>query len=419
MKKLISILIAMITAINGLPAGQLTEENVQAYVAPDCEAVAEFIADHLSDFVREYNETLAEGEASLQASYCEATMPVYITTTNQNGVYLDFDGDNGYLIVVDNYEIAAYATQGDLSYLREQETLMYSLYDGFLYYDAEGNLIPYEGTTAMTEADWEAYLQTELERSYQGQSGNGSDGQIYDPDAFVKDKYGTGYSVYNSNILKNFQYVSQYDLSIYYKLQNGTRYSEGNCSLAAIYALMNYLQASGKYTELPKASAITSYAATKDSFYNKYKQNGNYSITTPKILPKLYASIRNYAITHYGYEVGGTNPFYIATIIQQVGKQYGYTLKANHILIWSYEGQAVKEIDAGYPVIWNMANSDTYGSHSTVVTGYRTYRKTKTFLGMKLYSYVKLLALNDNWNKSVRYFDFTNYYAFGSFVQVH
>lgn len=418
MKKLISILIAILTAINGLPAATVTEENIHTYVAPDCEAVAEFIVENLSDFVREYNETLEEGEEPLQASYCEATIPVYITTTNQDGVYLDFDGDNGYLVVVDNYEIAAYATQGDLAYLRGQEPLVYSIYDGFLHYDGEGNLIPYEGATAMTEADWEAYTLTPLGKSYQGQSGNGSDGQIYDPDAFVKDKYGSGYSVYSSKTLKNFQYVSQYDLSIYYQLKNGSRYSEGNCSLAAIYALLNYLQASGKYPKLPKASAITSYAATKDGFYSKYKKDSNYVITTPKILPKLYVDIRNYAVKKYGYEVAGTNPFHIATIIQQVGKQYDYNLKANHILIWSYEGQAVKEIDAGYPIIWNMANSDTYGSHSTVVTGYRTYRKTKTFLGMKLYSYVKLMALNDNWNKSVRYFDFTNYYAFGSFVQV-
>lgn len=417
MKRIISIIIAIITAMQGVPAGQVTEENIRDYVAPDCETVATFIVDHLSEFTAEYNKELEEGEAPMLATSCEFSVPVYITTTEQDGVYLDFDGDNGYMIVVDNYEIAAYAASGDLPYLREQESALYSLYDGFVYYDAEGNLVPY-AAEAMTEADWEEYSRVVLEKSYNGQKGKGSDGQIYNPDAFVKDKYGSGYSVYNSKILKNFQYVSQSDLSVYYEMKDGKKYSEGNCSLAAVYALMNYLQSSGKYPKLPKASSIVSYQATKDTFYNKYKKKSNYVIETPKILPKLYVNIRDYAEKQYGYEVSGSNPFNIGTIVQQVGKQYGYNLKTNHILVWSYENQVVNELKGNHPIIWNMANSSTYGSHSTVVVGYRTYRKTKSFLGIKMYDYVKLMALNDNWNKSVQYFDFTNYLAFGSFVKV-
>lgn len=417
MKRIISIIIAIITAMQGVPAGQVTEENIRDYVAPDCETVATFIVDHLAEFTAEYNKELEEGEAPMRATSCEFSIPVYITTTEQDGVYLDFDGDNGYMIVVDNYEIAAYAAQGDLPYLRDKESALYSIYDGFVYYDADGNLVPY-AVEAMTEADWEEYSRVSLEKRYNGQKGSGNDGQIYDPDAFVKDKYGSGYSVYSSKTLKNFKYVSQSELSVYYEVRNGSRYSEGNCSLAAAYALMNYLQSSGKYPKLPKSSATVSYQANKDTFYNKYKQKSNYAIETPKILPALYVAIRDYAEKQYGYEVSGTNPFNIATMVKQVGKQYGYNLKTSHIVVWSYETQAVKEIDAGYPIIWNMANSSTYGSHSTVVTGYRTYRKTKSFLGIKINSYVKLMALNDNWNKSVQYFDFTNYLAFGSFVKV-
>ena len=402
MKQLICILIAILTAINGVSAPQVTEENIQTYIAPDCQSVANFIAEHLPLFVKEYNGALEEGEEPMEATACDAIMPVTITTTNQQAVCLDFNGDNGYLIVADDYEIVAHQTKGEVP-----ATKFYSLYDGFLYEDGAGNLLPYDQPKPMTEEDWIAASKEK------------QDGEIYNPDLFVKQQYGTGYKLYKSKELKNFKYMSQYDLSIYYELKNGVRHSEGNCALSSIYALLNYLQESGKYKKLPKASAITSYAATKkDPFYNKYKQKGNYVITTPKILPKLYENIRSYAVQNYGYEVGGVNPFHIATMIKNVGKQYGCNIKANHILIWSYEGQVVKEIDSGYPTIWNMANSSTYGSHSTVVTGYRTYRKEKTFLGIKLYDYVKLLALNDNWNKSVRYFDFTNYIAFGSFVQV-
>jgi len=78
----------------------------------------------------------------------------------------------------------------------------------------------------------------------------------------------------------------------------------------------------------------------------------------------------------------------------------------------------VSEIDSGYPIIWNMASSSTYGSHSTVVTGYKTYCKTTNIIGINFYSYVNLMQLNDNWTSAPRFMDFTNYYAFGSFVKV-
>lgn len=76
------------------------------------------------------------------------------------------------------------------------------------------------------------------------------------------------------------------------------------------------------------------------------------------------------------------------------------------------------EINGGHPIIWNMATSSTYGFHSTVVIGYKTYTKTTTVLGINFYSYVNLMELNDNWEKVSRYFDFTSYIGVGSFVQV-
>lgn len=163
----------------------------------------------------------------------------------------------------------------------------------------------------------------------------------------------------------------------------------------------------------------TSYDAKKDSFYQTYAKKSNYQIVTPKSLPKLYLSVRNYAIKNYNYKVSGTNPFNIGNIIKGVANEYGYnSIKTSHILIWSYDGQVLSEINAGYPTIWNCANSSTYGSHSMVVTGYKQYRKTTTILGIKFYSYVDLMQVNDNWSSSARYFDFTNYGAFGSFVKV-
>lgn len=413
MQKIISLLLAVLTIINGGMGVTITDENIQEYLPSDYASVAEFIVENLTVFAGEYNKQIEDEGDAFEATSCEFTAPIYVHTFDQEGLYLDFNDDNGYMIVVNDYTVVAFETKGDYSYLRGQDYLHYSVYDGFLYDDGTGNFIPYY-YQQMTEEDCEEYSKTVLE-SYSGQS-KGKDGTIYDPYAFVKDKYGSGYSVYQQKSLSSYQYVSQYDLSIYYEKKNNSTYSEGNCSLASIYSLMNYLRTSGKYKNLPSGSKV--YSATKDSFYKKYSKKSNYTIEKNKRLPILYYEIREYAKDHYGYEVNGTNPFNIETIIEKVGREYNCNINANHILIWSYEKQVVKEIDAGYPTIWNMANSSSYGSHTTVVTGYKTYRKTTSVFGIKIYSYVKLLQLNDNWRTSARYFDFTNYNAFGSFVKV-
>lgn len=412
MKKVLALLLALIATINGNSNVIITENNISEYIESDCETVANFIIENINLFVEEYNEQLEEDLTQFEASSCEKMIPVYVVTIEEEGIYIDFDGDNGYMIILDDYEVIAFETSGDIDYIKELEYTYYSIYDGFLYIDND-NYVPYD-FQEITENEWEEFYQIEMQGSYAGQE-SGTDGEIVDTDAYVADRYGNGYTVYDENKLIGYKYVTQGALSIYFK--NGTD-SEGNCSLASIYSLMNYLQRSGKYPDLPSSSSYVKYYATSDSFYSKYANDDTYVIKSPVVWPELYLKVRNYAVKNYGYEVDGTNPFNIETIIKEVGKEYGYTLSTNHILVWTYEAQVVDEIDAGYPIIWNMANSSTYNSHTAVVTGYKTYRKTTTILGIKFYSYVQLMQLNDNWNASARYFDFTNYNLFGSFVKV-
>ncbi|MBM6724550.1 C39 family peptidase [Pseudoflavonifractor phocaeensis] len=379
----------------------------------------------LSSYIYENTDTLAtiyetafpESEKTFSATSVEFQIPVYVVTLDKEGVYLDFNGDNGYMILVDGNDVIAWETTGDLGYLKGLNSTYYSIFDGFGYY-AGTQFLPY-CREYLTEEELQS-INFSSNEPYEGQNSAG-DGDIVTPSTYVSDRYGPGYKVENGDsksLPKSFSYFRQWDLSIYYEIKNGSKYSEGNCSLSSIFALMNYLKTSGKYTSLPSASSKTSYDATKDSFYTKYKNKSNYSIETPKQLPNLYLAIRQYAIDNYGYEVSNTNPFNITTIIKDIGSKYGETISANHVLVWSYESQVVNQIDAGYPVIINVANSSTYGSHSMVVTGYSLYTKTNTVAGLNIKDYVKLIKVNDNWSAGARYFDFTNYVALGSFVTV-
>jgi hypothetical protein len=380
--------------------------------------VSSYISENTDTLASIYKTAFPESQESFNASSVEFQIPVYVVTLDKEGIYLDFNGDNGYMILVDGNEVVAWEPSGDLSYLKQLSSTYYSIFDGFGYYEGD-QFLPYD-REYLTEQELQA-INFSSNKPYKGQNSAG-DGDIVTPSSYVADRYGSGYKVETGNsksLPKTFSYFKQWDLSIYYQTKkDGLEYSEGNCTLSSIFALMNYLKSSGKYTSLPAASSKTSYDATKDSFYSTYKNKNDYRIDTPKSLPNLYLAIRQYATDNYGYEVGETNPFNVTTIIKDIGKKYSETISASHILFWSYESQVVDQIDNGYPVIINVSNSSTYGSHSMVVTGYSLYTKTTTVDGLNVKNYVKLIKVNDNWSSSARYFDFTNYVAFGSFVTV-
>lgn len=417
MKNFLSFLIALLTAVSGVTVGQINESNIEEYLNPDCESVSEFIVENLSELGKEYNNTLEEGELSFNATSCEFSIPVHITTTNQDAVYLDFDGNNGYMIVADEYNVIACETTGDLEYLKGLENTYYSLFDGFVYYE-DGKTVAFNRPT-YTQEEIDEFLKTELKGSdsYDGQSTKGDDGEIYDPDKYVADRYDSDYKVDEENLLKDFDYILQYNLSSYYNYVDGRKFSEGNCSLVSAYVVLNYLRKIGKYPTLPNDNVWVD--ATRDSFYSKYNKDADYDVHEKKLLPRLYKEIRDYCIKEFGYEFDGTNPFNITDIIEDNARKFGARVTADHHIIYSFEDEVVDQIDKGYPSLWNMAMSSTYGDHTTVVTGYKVYKKVKKILGIKFNSYVKLLALHDNWNSSVRYFDYSTYYGIGSFITVH
>lgn len=389
-----------------VPEEECTTQMLSGYISENTNALSSI-----------YESAFPERQESFNASSVEFQIPVYVITLDEEGIYLDFDGDNGYMIIVDGNDVVAWEPSGDLAYLKELNSTYYSIFDGFGYYEGT-QFLPYD-REYLTEQELQA-INFSANNPYDGQNSAG-DGDIVAPSSYVSDRYGSGYKIETGDskaLPKTFSYFRQWDLSIYYETKGNSEYSEGNCTLSSIFALMNYLKSSGKYTSLPAASSKTSYDATKDAFYSTYKNNSNYRIDTPKSLPNLYLAIRQYAIDNYGYEVDESNPFNITTIIKNIGKKYDETISASHILIWSYESQVVDQIDAGYPVIINVANSSTYGSHSMVVTGYALYTKTTSVGGLNVKDYVKLIRVNDNWSGSARYFDFTNYAALGSFVTV-
>lgn len=321
---------------------------------------------------------------------------LYVDPVNPKQAYfIDILGENGYLIVDSENNLYQYQVDGDYPQLTDAEDVCFSPYDGLMYtYKKKKHMVT--GSMQVVPE------QRERLTAYTGQKTAG-DGDIYQPQSYVTDRYGSEYSVVNAKSLPNFLYVSQADTSIYYR-GRGSR-SEGNCTLNAMYNALNYISTTAYAGYLPTSNNITTVNAKNDAFYSKYSSDRNYVIVTPKVLPQLYAEIRAYAIEAHGYEVEALTQLEVEDVVSQMLIRYGSPLTAKNYYSASYYEQVLVPISRGLPVLNNVTKSSTYGSHSMVVTGYQVYANTRELGDLRLQDYLLLLQVADGWSTDPRYYD--------------
>lgn len=383
--------------------------------------VADYIKKNTKKFVKAYNETVSKSSEKLKATSVAKQIPVKIVDDNTKGIYVDFNKDNGYIVIDAKGIIIDFEVEGDLSYINRKKLVYYSLTEGFVYFDSKKNMISYKKGVA-TEEKWKEALKKN--KIYDGTD---SSRIIIDPDKYVADRYGSKYTlIAEKSLPKKYPYEKQFDNTVYYTIKDDLLYSESNCTLNSVYTSLSYLKTTKKkYKAFPSVNKKIKFDAKKDSFYKKFKKDSNYDIQTPKKLPKLYYTIRQYAITKGYYHIKsgfltteGTWPFDITKLIKGVGSKYDIEMKPKQILIYTFTNQVKKEIDAGYPTLFNMTMHSVYGAHSIVVTGYREYvRKTK-FLFFDIKEKVQIMKISDNWNKDAVYFDYDEYNGLGSFIKI-
>ena len=411
-----SIIALLIAVLNSVGIVGVNENNIGYYVEPDCVAVADFIEENLDKFVTEFSK---ESEDEWLATSVEDRKQVIDIDSNEEYTYLDFDGDNGYAIIGNEYDFKDFTYKGDLEYTKEPNILYWSSYDGFVYKDGEEYLRC--GTQYLTEEELKEYVF-----NYDGQLGDdagigviksGSDA-IENIDKYLEDRYGGKwtYDEKNSKSLTNYKDVYQADYAVY----DG---GEGNCTLSAFYGIFRYLRDNKNFSGLPNYEVYVD--TSKDSFGKNLKKR-NVQI------PKIYEQIRACAIE---YDYTTSSNFWTSANMAQWGndalanmgyKSNWYKTYAKMYLLWSFRGQVVSNINAGYPVMWNQARGN-YGNHSMVVKGYKTYTKTRKIWFIKWTEEKHFMEMNDNWrNKkcSTTYIDYEGYSGdliregFGTFVVV-
>lgn len=167
----------------------------------------------MSEFIYQYNSS--DNPNKSNASSIEHEAIVYLTFKNEYAYYLDFDENNGYLIVDSNYCFQEFEVEGDLIFLKEIDYTFYNALDKFMYYDHEHNTyIPFEVSEfddSLLISGFSADAASSSDGQYSDTTG---EGQIYDLDAYVAQNY-SKYSKQSIQIIPNYKWIYQYDTSIF------------------------------------------------------------------------------------------------------------------------------------------------------------------------------------------------------------
>lgn len=390
--------ILMFLPFISIASSETLNEDITDIIDCDCISVSTYIEDNLSTFVSEYNLNYPEDE--WKASYIEDKKTVTDIDSDEQYYYLDFDADNGYAIVGNEYNLIDFSTNGDLSYTKEVDSLLWRKYDGFIYKN-DSQYLRYSANY-MTEEELAQYSF-----NYNGKISNdystGSDCIINIP-LYLVSRYKGGdewyYSNEESNFLDGYQNVYQDDFAK----------GEGNCTLSAYYGIFQYLRDYKNLTELPRETI------TNDDGFE---------------IPEIYSHILNCA-KEYGYEKNSIpwTSINMASWGKNALKEMGYPSKRNKsyihmFLTWSFDEQVVKNINAGYPIMWNQARGN-YGCHSMIVKGYETYKRERKWWFIRWAEKKHFIVINDNWTKEYpsTYIDFDGYAndylneGFGTFVSI-
>ncbi len=403
-------------------------------IGDKADSIIKTVQDYVSRNLPVFDEMFKVLGEAFYATSVEKVIPC--TVINEKGeeekaAYVDFNGNYGYVIVSADKFVYAYKSEGNLDVINRLDSVTYSLTDGFVYFDGE-KYVPYdfEGNKPDTSFTYEYFLEYFNYIS--------SDGSIDNPDEYVEEIYGKGYVVSSQNELEDFDYLRQFDTSIYIKYSDDKKFinSEGNCALNALTSAFSYIaKMAGKTTDkkfaaLPTLNDKVKIYATEDPFFDKYKNDvynyslnptGNYKINGYNYstgvcngydVPALYKDIRTYTINHCDYETGGLAPAEFDKIVPDFMAKYGITDEnvKGFLDIGSFGAIVKPEIDKGYPVLWSVYNSTTYHDHTTTATGYKVYLKTVEVKGLTVISdIVILLEINDNWAGKPTYFDYTKF----------
>ncbi len=357
-------------------------------------------ANYICNNLEEVNEYVIEHGGMGRISYC-IIQKITIEGFNEKtkGVYIDFDGLNGFMTLGPNFIVYDYSFEGK-SIIEDglKDKLVFNILDGYTFKGIETETLPKD---------------TEMYGGYIGYDGVADDGTIEYLDDYVEDRYGTGYNIYKSENASTRNGALQLDLSVYIKLGDGFISSEGNCGLVSAYNLLMHYRYDRYYAGLPYGYTYRYYNPSieerdlyldkrAEGIYRIYDTNiGDYGVQ--RRFSYLYIEARLEANDINGSPESLT-VYESRDILNNVMENNNYTTRFKVIEIWSMN-VVTSRIDNGEGILWSTINS-AYGNHTMFVAGYDIYLKETRFLFFTIKTYKNFFELRDGHNEEARYYDF-------------
>lgn len=431
-----------------LTTGQYTAAAEEAIAVPErnlavCERTLTTIDKDVMSLVDAYNDVYEN--AAWAATEIEYSSPVFLIEDNKYGMYLDFDADNGYAVITTDKKIYGLETSGDLEYLRNGKEIYYSYIDGFMFVDNNKQLQKYESENNIEDDVYDGAQARQVNNTgtditisygdssisinraptandmtvYPGQTEAG-DGEITPSkiDDYVSSRY-PNFTLdtrdnYNAS---RFEYAHQFATSYYVQEYDTVTYSEGNCSLNAMYNVMRDWGKRGlikipySQTEDIRSSILNDrlYATYGKGTKTGKDSNGTYkwvanSDSRLSVMPTLYSNIRSYALNNGYTPVNGYNRSKVPATMEYVANfLYNNNLDVEHTTNVS---TVTNSIWLNRVCYLSINGSSTYGNHGVAVVGYHKYSKeTKINNSYSIMEYKYFYEIADGWNYSSRIFD--------------
>lgn len=428
----VALLISSFIPLISLTALAYAESSPKLWTYADCISVLNFVEKNFEQFVADYNQAFSETQ--LNASYIEYSCIINLVEDDNFGLYIDFNGDNGYAVMTGNYNIYELKVEGDLQTIKEMEEVYYSYIDGFVYIDENNN---YQRIIKDERIPSNVSTQSTV---YPGQSRPG-DGEI--ERTYIKDYVAQRYPEFvydscNESVSLGFDYEDQSSTSYYIKFpcdKDGNKLSnysnsEENCSVTALCNLLrswtrksfisgidyssrtNICEAIKKdfyyilygVKRVSTASTNTSVLSGGDTNSEYYYWRTNYTWYLDSML-NLYSNLRVYAIAKYGFSpvkgLSTDNAMDVATYVAKNTYNVDISLSKTDSV-----ATAINSIDSGKAVYMAMYNSISYGNHAVALIGYHRYTfKINLSSSFALTFYAHFYQLADGWHNSAYYFD--------------
>lgn len=383
------------------------------------------------DFLSSFNNYLENHNISTFKTKDIEYKRIIQDSENNQYLYLDFKGNNGFILIKNDNRIVLFDADVDLPSLRENNDVWFS----------DCNFVTSDGVL-----EWRINNQTN--RSSSRTFSPGFIAALYpniieynDIPTLLSTKYSltSNWFLYDSGRLDGLSSGMDSDgycefddsVYVYYDSVNNVYYSEGNCGIiSTANAISYYSKYNSSCSSMPSYSSSTNVTPSIDepavladySLHNYYPKSSTVTIHTISNDVRLNAISAGY--TCYG----GMNDYATGESFVNTLNDYGYlgsfttSIGENGNNNSSFSLYNIKaEINDSKPMQFRMADDVCYGGHGVMVTGYRHYKAEDIIyfgpnhdFGYPIEYNLLFLSIYDGWSQNERWYDLTTFSSLGS-----